>query len=89
MEDCYSAGLARHPNLRGRITLRFVIERDGTVSDVTVADNAVADCQVVRCVRTLFGRIHFPAPEGGIVTVQYPIMFEPASETTATTAPAP
>jgi len=29
---------------------RFVIERDGTVSDLKVADNAVADCQVVRCV---------------------------------------
>jgi hypothetical protein len=36
------------------------------------------DNAVVACVVRGFGTIRFPAPEGGIVTVVYPIIFNPA-----------
>jgi len=39
--------------------------------------NDLPDCRVAQCVRDEMRRIHFPAPEGGIVTVIYPIMFQP------------
>jgi hypothetical protein len=31
----------------------------------------------VDCVVGEFGKLQFPAPEGGMVTVVYPIMFNP------------
>jgi hypothetical protein len=74
---CYEAGLARHPALAGRITMRFAIEADGQISDVTVSDNELADCAAVECVRAVFGTLEFPPPEGGVVTVQYPLSLEP------------
>ena len=75
---CYEAGLGRHADLQGRVTVRFVINRDGKVSDVSIApDTDLRDCSVINCVREAFKHIKFPAPEGGIVTVQYPIMLVP------------
>lgn len=74
---CYESGLARHPELAGRITMRFAIEEDGKTSDVTVSDNELADCVAVECVRSVFGTLEFPPPEGGVITVQYPLTLEP------------
>jgi hypothetical protein len=74
---CYQSGLARHPQLAGRITLRFAIEVSGKTSKVTVSDNELADCVAVECVRAVFGQLEFPPPEGGSVIVQYPLTLEP------------
>jgi hypothetical protein len=73
---CYEAGLGRHRDLEGKVTLRFVIERDGTVSKVSLNDNTLPDCAVARCIEDGFKTLRFPKPEGGIVTVTYPIMLE-------------
>jgi hypothetical protein len=77
MRDCYATGLGRDPRLTGRVTLRFVIGRDGGVSKATVFENTLPDCQVASCVRDVMKSLAFPVPEGGIVTVIYPIMLEP------------
>jgi hypothetical protein len=37
------------------------------------------DGNVVSCVVRSFYGLSFPAPENGIVTVTYPIMFQPGS----------
>lgn len=74
---CYEAGLARHPRLSGILTIGFVIERDGRVGRSVVQANAVADCAVASCVRDEFRSLAFPPPEGGTVTVAYPLFLEP------------
>lgn len=74
---CYEAGLGRYAKLEGRVTVRFVIERDGAVSNAVVGDSTLPDCQVARCIRDGFKALRFPKPEGGIVTVSYPIMLQP------------
>jgi hypothetical protein len=38
----------------------------------------LADASVVACVTQTFYSLSFPAPEMGIVSVVYPIMFSPA-----------
>jgi hypothetical protein len=74
---CYEQGLGKNPNLEGRVTVRFVIGRDGSVSNVGNGGSDIPDSGVVQCViRTYYG-LSFPQPEGGIVTVVYPIMFSP------------
>jgi hypothetical protein len=75
---CYEQGLGRNPNLAGRVTVRFVIGRDGAVSNVSNGGSDLPDSNVVNCVVKAFYGLSFPKPEGGIVTVQYPIMLEPS-----------
>lgn len=79
---CYEDGLRRDPTLQGLIVTKFVIGRDGRVNDpssgVVNPDRGkpiMPDREVVRCVVEGFKTIVFPPPEGGIVTVTYPIMF--------------
>ena len=74
---CYEQGLGRNPNLEGRVGVRFVIGRDGAVSNVGNGGSDIPDSGVVGCVISAFYGLSFPQPEGGIVTVTYPIMFSP------------
>lgn len=73
---CYEIGLRSNPNLEGRVTARFVIGRDGAVSNVS-AGGDLPDAQVRSCVASAFYGLSFPAPDVGIVTVSYPIMLTP------------
>jgi hypothetical protein len=78
LRKCYQAGLTRDPNLTGKITTRFVIGRDGRVSQATTTDGTtMPDLQVTECVLSHLRGLRFPAPDGGIVTVVYPILFAP------------
>jgi hypothetical protein len=73
---CYEIGLRTNPNLEGRVTARFVIGRDGAVSNVSSGGD-LPDSTVKSCVASAFYGLSFPSPENGIVTVSYPIMLTP------------
>lgn len=74
---CYEAGLGRKTDLTGRVGVRFVIGRDGKVSDVVDGGSDLPDAEVVECTLRAFYSLEFPPPANGIVTVVYPIMFAP------------
>jgi FHA domain-containing protein len=74
---CYENGLRNNPNLQGRVSVRFVIGHDGAVSQVANGGSDMPDSGVVSCTVRAFYGLSFPQPEGGIVTVTYPIMFAP------------
>jgi hypothetical protein len=74
---CYENGLRTNPNLTGRVTARFVIGRDGSVTTVANGGSDLPNSSVVSCVVTQFYGLSFPAPDGGVVSVIYPIMFTP------------
>ena len=69
--------LAQSPTLAGTVTTRFVIGHDGAVSSAANGGSTLPDPAVVSCVVTTFYGLAFPHPEGGIVTVTYPIAFSP------------
>jgi TonB family protein len=74
---CYEGSLRNSPNLQGRVTVRFVIGRDGTVTSASSSGSDIPDRSVTDCVvRAVYG-LSFPKPEGGAVTVTYPIVFTP------------
>ncbi len=80
MRQCYENGLRRNPNLQGKIAARFTIETDGSVThaeDVSEAGEAIPDPAVASCVVAVFAVLKFPKPEGGVVKVVYPIVFNP------------
>jgi len=74
---CYENGLRGNPNLQGRVTARFVIDRSGAVGMTADGGSDIPDSGVVQCVVRGFGNLSFPQPEGGMVTVVYPIQFNP------------
>jgi hypothetical protein len=74
---CYENGLRTNPNLQGRVAVKFVIDRSGSVSTTSDGGSDIPDQGVVSCVVRGFGNLSFPQPEGGIVTVVYPIIFNP------------
>lgn len=76
LRACYESGLTRNPKLGGKVVVRFVIGQDGAVSSATSdPETTLTDAAVVSCVVDGFKKIAFPAPEGGIVTVVYPLTF--------------
>ncbi len=74
---CYENGLRTNPNLSGRVSVKFVIDRSGSVATAQDGGSEIPDQGVVSCVVRGFGNLSFPQPEGGIVTVVYPIIFNP------------
>jgi hypothetical protein len=79
LRQCYEAGLGRDPNLTGKVVTRFVIGRDGSVPQATAAEGTtMPDPKVSECVVAHLRGLRFPAPDGGIVTVVYPILFAPS-----------
>jgi hypothetical protein len=103
MRTCYEEGLRRDPALKGKITTKFVIGLDGTVSAAADVHDAASserpdlpvdalrdvdgrreaqdprfpDPEVTACVVARFKALKFPQPQGGIVTVVYPVIFQP------------
>lgn len=73
---CYEQGLGRNPGLEGRVSVRFVIGRDGAVSTVS-AGGDLPDQGTKSCMVSAFYGIGFPPPEEGVVQVTYPLMFSP------------
>ena len=74
---CYENGLRTNPKLKGRVGVKFVIDRTGDVSTASDGGSDLPDPGVVGCVVRGFGNLKFPQPEGGIVTVVYPVIFSP------------
>jgi hypothetical protein len=76
---CYEDALRGNPSLEGRVSVKFVIDRQGNVSMAADAGSDLADESVVSCVVRGFSALSFPEPEGGIVTVVYPLVLSPGA----------
>jgi hypothetical protein len=75
--DCFEGGLARHPKLAGLVVVRFGIERDGSVDHAADGGSDFPDEEVTQCMIQRFLALRFPAPNGGRVSVEYPILLRP------------
>jgi len=78
LKGCYEEALKVDAKLAGKLTVRFVIKTDGLPEKVEKADGTtIADANMVQCSLKVFEGLKFPPPEGGIVTVVYPVDFSP------------
>jgi hypothetical protein len=79
MKTCYEAGLRRDPQLRGTVSVHFVIDQNGGVETAYDEGSTMPDRAVTSCVVGVFKGISFPAPTAtdggpaGKVSVTYPI----------------
>jgi outer membrane biosynthesis protein TonB len=75
---CYQRELNRDPNLGGKIVVKFVIAKDGSVSKASTKSSTMGSSAVESCINSRFMRFKFPEPKGGgIVIVSYPFIFAP------------
>jgi hypothetical protein len=76
IRHCYQRELTRDPSLAGKVTVNFVIARDGTVSKASTKSSTMNNRVVEGCINGRFMRFQFPPPKGGgIVLVSYPFIF--------------
>lgn len=75
---CYQRELTRSPGLAGKVAVKFVIAKDGSVSSAVTKTTTLNNAAVEDCLNARFIRFQFPEPKGGgIVIVTYPFVFEP------------
>jgi TonB family protein len=75
---CYERALKRHPEIGGRLVLRFTLTPAGTVSSVEVDEDTLGDPEVTACVRSVLASWRFAAPPRK-VEVSFPFVFQPSS----------
>ena len=66
----------RGSRLTGRVTIAWTVSEDGTPEDVKVESSTLGDTEAESCMATRVRRLHFPAPRGGAVRVEFPFVFE-------------
>src|SRR5690606_34020412 len=80
---CYERGLARNPNLTGKVEVDFTIDASGAVrASSATARSTLPDFEVRSCVSEAFYTSTFPPQESGSATVMYSIFLgaeEPSS----------
>lgn len=78
---CYESQLNRFPKLEGKVSIRFMITAEGSVSQSSVAQTTVGNAELEACVAGRVRMWTFPKPKGGgIVIVTYPFIFKQSGQ---------
>lgn len=73
---CYSRELQKDSTLSGKVSVRFIIGKDGSVAKASIKKSTLGSKAVENCIMSRFKRFKFAQPKkGGIVIVTYPIAF--------------
>lgn len=76
---CYEAELTRTPGIAGKVTMKWVIDSSGKVTQANTADTQMNNARVQGCLAARIKGWTFPKPKGGgIVVVNYPFVFKQA-----------
>lgn len=78
VRHCYNQGLAKDPDLGGKVAVQFTIVATGKVGESKVDSTTLSDQNVGECVAKAVKRWKFPKPQGGVdVSVTYPFVLSP------------
>lgn len=76
IEGCATRGFDGRSAAGGKLVIKFVIAKDGTVSKADVKTSTLRDADVEQCALRAFEQLTFPPPKGGgIAIVSYPLTF--------------
>lgn len=78
---CYERQLNFNAKLAGKISLRFVIGKEGTITSSKIIEDTMKNANVNSCVLAEVKSWTFPKPKGGYaVSVDYPFVFESSAK---------
>lgn len=74
---CYERQLSAHPELFGKVAVKFTIAGTGKVETQAIGDTTLKNATVEGCILNKVAKWKFPAPAGGTkVLVTYPFLFK-------------
>jgi hypothetical protein len=74
---CYEKELSKKPNLKGKVTTKFIIAGTGRVKMSKIYQTTMNHSPTEDCINRIIKMMKFPQPRGGgIVQVVYPFMFQ-------------
>jgi hypothetical protein len=73
MNQCYAAGLAKKPDLEGKLAVKLQIDPSGKVLNVGLADSKVSDKDTTACILQALREMHAPKNAGPLVSVMLPL----------------
>lgn len=77
---CYQRELTKSPTVAGKLTVKFIIDKDGTVSSAVTESSTLGSDLLESCINGRFMRFQFPEPNGaGGATGSYPLLFAPGA----------
>jgi hypothetical protein len=78
---CYDTALAQDPSIQGHVKIGVRVASNGTVCSANVASNDLSNPNVGGCIANMFRQSgHFPAPKGGCVDANVPIVLMPPGQ---------
>ena len=89
IQSCYQEGLDRRPGLKGKVTMKFKVDPDGSVHEAGLAKSTLRDEKVETCLAGVFETMQFPSfdpcPESETktakdceISITYPLTFSPS-----------
>jgi hypothetical protein len=85
---CYETQLAINPRLQGKVSIKWVIQGDGSATSAQVDHGATTldDAKVHECMMSRIQSWAFPKPKGGgIAVITYPWILRSSGGQTSTT----
>lgn len=80
IKRCYDKALISNPQLKGKMSIKIVINQQGRVDKTDIVDDTLHDAEVAKCVKGVVGRLRFPKPADGTATVTFPFAFDPKNQ---------
>ena len=77
---CYERSLKATPELRGNLSINFVVAPEGKVAhaEAVEVEDPLTHAETVECILGVIKKLEFPQPQGGRVFLNYPLKLEPA-----------
>lgn len=79
IQYCYEKELRRNPKLYGKVIVNFKFGKDGKVMTSSIKSstfNGAGKAEAEACIVQRFQTLRFPPPKGGVVIVNYPLLFK-------------
>jgi hypothetical protein len=72
---CYEAELKHHPDLQGKLVVRFMLTAQGRTGDVSTMNDSLGNPAVAACIRSSVQRWIFPFKPEDDFAVEFPVLF--------------
>jgi uncharacterized membrane protein YgcG len=76
---CYEMQLQMRPDLKGKVTVQWIIDLTGRVKGVKAVGNTTGNPKLGKCIARIIGKIHFQKPNGGMCIIRWPFVFTPGA----------
>jgi hypothetical protein len=73
LNDCYKKGLAKKPDLAGKLAIKLQVSPDGKVTKASPADLALEDHDTVACILDVIKGLSLPKNPGPLASVFIPL----------------